>query len=107
MATIRFSHNYTKLPPDPDPSNLLEVLTVDRSDLHRAFIEYDTHIVGGGHYNPPTGKLILLLLQSCGGEVFTTIRRHTSDKHKYYLRLRGKPVHIVVEERKESLGAYL
>ena len=106
MATIRFSHNYTKLPLDPDPSTLLEVLTVDRSDLHRAFIEYDTHILCGGHYTLPTGKLILLLLQSCNGEVFTTIRRYTPDKHKHYLRLRGKPVHIAIEERKESLGAY-
>jgi len=106
MATIRFSHPYSKLPPNPDPSTLLEVLTADRDDLHRWFIEYDTHIIGGGHYSPPTGKLIMLLLQSCDGELFTTIRRFTPEKHAYYKRLRGKPVNIVVEESKESLSAY-
>jgi len=107
MAAIRFSFYYSKLPPDPDPSTLLEVFLIDRDDLHGSFIEYDTHIVGGGHYTAPKGKLIVLLLQSCSGDVFTTMRRYTPDKHEHYLRLCGKPVNIVIEKPRESLGAYL
>lgn len=107
MATIKFSHRYTKLPPRPDPSYLLEVFVVDRSDLHSSFIDYDTHIVDGGNFKIPIGKVLVLLLQSESGAIWTTIRRFTDDKYEYYKSLRGRSVHIDIAEVNDSLLTYL
>ena len=106
MPTIKFSHPYSKMPSRADPSTLLEVVVVDRDDLSPQFIAYDTHIVGGGHYNPPVGKLLMLLLQAESGELWTTIRRCTTSKHDYYRSLRGKSVRIEIVELNKSLGDY-
>lgn len=95
IKSIKFSHNYTKFPNNPDPSTLLEVFVVDH-DLHGAFVRYDTSIIGGGNYRLPSGKKLVLLLQSVDGVLWTTIRRHTDDKEAYYRRLRGKPIGIVM-----------
>ena len=107
MPVIRFSHTYSKIPPRPDPSTLLEVFVVDRCDLHDGFVEYDTHIVAGGNYPLPSGKVLVLLLQSESGALWTTIRRFTDDKCEYYRGLRGKTVEIVIDEVNASLTTYL
>lgn len=96
MPAIKFSHRYHKMPPDPDPSRLIEVLVANRATLHSAFVEYDTAIIGGGNYPLPSGKVLVLLLQAESGELWTTIRRWTPDKEQYYRGLRGMWLAAVV-----------
>ena len=96
MPAIKFSHHYHKMPPAPDPSRLLEVLVANRATLHSAFVEYDTAIIGGGNYALPDGKVLVLLLQAEGGELWTTLRRWTPDKEQYYRGLRGTRLAVVV-----------
>lgn len=102
---IKFSNRYTKMPPDPSPSTLLEVFVVD-DDLHVGFVDYDTQISGGGKYKLPNGNKLVLLLQNMDGVLWTTIRRHTSCKERYYREIRGCVVDIVVEEKNRSLNDF-
>lgn len=106
MKSIKFSHTYSKFPQNPSPSTLLEVFVVD-DDLYQGFIDYDTQIDGGGKYNLPRGKKLVLLLQNRDGILWTTIRRCTSCKLRYYRGIRGSVVGIVVEEKNRSLNEYL
>ena len=97
MRTIKFSHEYKKMPEGFENSILMEVLIADRADLHTGFIEYDTAIVGGGNYSPPRGKLLVLLLMAHkSAELWTTVRRWTPEKEAYYRGLRGKHVRCKV-----------
>lgn len=106
MKSIRFSNVYSKMPPNPDPSTLLEVFVVD-DDLHKGFTDYDTQISGGGKYKLPPGKKLVLLLQTGDGSLWTTIRRFTPDKSVYYMNLRGQKMSIVITETNQSLNDYL
>ena len=105
-AKIKFSHAYSKMPKNPSHSRLLEVFTVDRSDLHRCFVDYDTKIKLAGNYKLPSGKLLVLLLLTESGELFSTIRRYTEEKELYYRGLRCKNVKIDIVESNESLIKY-
>lgn len=102
---IKFSHSYTKMPDNSSPSTLLEVFVVD-DDLSDGFINYDTQIVDGGKYNLPRGKKLVLLLQNRDDILWTTIRRHTSCKERYYREIRGSVMSIVVEEKNRSLNEF-
>lgn len=106
-AKIKFSHAYFKMPEHADPSRLLEVFVVDRSDLHRCFVSHDTKIKDGGNYQLPKGKLLVLLLLAESGELWTTIRRFTEEKETYYRSMRCKVFEIDVVEANESLMKYL
>ena len=107
-AKIKFSHTYSKIPENPDPSRLLETFVVERSDLHRCFVNYDTLIAqGGGNYSLPKSKLLVLLLLAESGELWTTIRRFTEEKETYYRSMRCKVFEIAVVEANESLMKYL
>lgn len=102
-------------------TRLLEVLTSDSRDLSPDFINYDTAYYANsfqkdlfnifeGHPGPlpinyyplPTGKILILILQTkTPGKLpvlWTTIRRHTTDKENYYLHLRGQVVQITKGE---------
>ena len=106
-AKIKFSHTYSKIPENPDPSRLLETFVVERSDLHRCFVNYDTLIAqGGGNYSLPKSKLLVLLLLSEGGQLWSTIRRYTPEKCEYYRGMRCKTFKIDVSEVNESLAIY-
>lgn len=107
MKNILFSQQYTKMPDDPSPSTLLEVFVVDRVDLCNEFVEYDTRITDGGNYKLVHGKLLVLLLKTRGNDLWTTIRRCTSCKLRYYRKIRGSVVNIVVEEKNRSLNEYM
>ena len=91
MRTIRFSHTYDKMPADFSVSRLLEVFVVDRDDLCEGFVGYDTSYgTEGDMYPLPKGKLIVLLLMARDSmELWTTIRRCTPSKLKYYSGMRG------------------
>lgn len=103
---IKFSHLYDKMPIDPSPSTLLEVFVVN-NDLSDGFVNYDTQMSGGGKYRLPNGQKLVLLLQNRDGVLWTTIRRHTSCKERYYREIRGSIVNIVVEEKNRSLNEYV
>ena len=107
MKKILFSHTYSKMPANPDPSRLLEVFTVDRSDLHRCFVDHDTKIRFGGNYALPKGKLLVLLLLAESGELWTTLRKCSPEKRDYYRSMRCKVFEIDVVESNESLVKYL
>jgi len=98
---IKFSHLYTKFPLNPSPSTILEVFVVG-DDLSDGFINYDTQILDGGNYPIVHGKKLVLLLQNIDGILWTTIRRHTPCKERYYRETRGSVVNIV-----RSLNDYL
>jgi len=104
MNKIKFSHTYTKMPFDIENTKILEVFITELKNLSPEFIEYDTQIEGkGGNYPLPKGKLIVLLLSSLqddsmAWQQWTTIRRWTPDKEKYYRGIRGQRVEIVIEE---------
>ena len=93
MRKIKFSHEYMKMPEGFEQSALLEVLVADRSDLCPEFVEFDTAICDAGNYPLPRGKLLVLLLQTEETlELWTTIRRYTPEKERYYRGLRGEYV---------------
>lgn len=95
MRSIKFSHDYVKMPPNPDPSRLVEVFVINRS-LHQSFVAYDTAIVDGGNYALPDGKLLVLVLVSGDGVLWTTVRRWTPKKETYYREQRGKSMGVKI-----------
>jgi len=87
MNIIKFSHQFPKLLDHTNrPINqakLLQVLTVDLADLSAEFIDFDTY------YNqyplPKKGKYLLLIFMKPGNiHLFTTLRRCTTEKERYY-----------------------
>lgn len=103
MNKIKFSHDYEKKPLYTDNTTLLEVFTVaDKKDLSKQFLLYDTKYKGeDGGYILPDGKLLILLLHSfnydsCAWELWTTCRRWTAKKERYYRSLRGQTVLIEI-----------
>lgn len=99
MNQIKFSYEYWKLGElqHRDMVTLMQAFVADKKDLSQVFIEYDTHKVKGGFYPLPNGKLIVLLF---GGSetVFTTIRRWTPEKEKYYKSSMGELFEIIIEQ---------
>lgn len=105
---IKFSHNYRKIPGsvlgyglfELKPTRLIQVLSVDKSELSKEFIDYDdTYDDPDGkpaHFPVPEGPLLLLLLET-GGELWTTLRRSYPTKEKYYKDLVGKEVTIQID----------
>lgn len=104
-SVIKFSNRYTKMPDNPSPSTLLEVFVVD-DDLSDGFVEYDTRILNGGKYKLPKGQKLVLLLQNTNGVLWTTIRRCTPYKLRYYREIRGSDVNIKIEKKNISLKEF-
>lgn len=100
MITIRFSHHYCKMPQSFERSILLDAIQIRLEEMSDAFREYDTRIIGGGHYPLPSyGEHLLLMLLSEGGQLWTTIRRSTPDKLAYYRSHIGDQARCEVKER--------
>jgi hypothetical protein len=93
------------MPDNTSPSTLLEVFVVD-DDLSDGFVEYDTRILNGGKYKLPKGQKLVLLLQNMDGVLWTTIRRYTSCKLRYYRDIRGADVNIKIEKKNRSLKEF-
>ena len=98
MNRIKFSHKYLKMPEDHNPSTLIQVFKVNFGALSDQFIEYDTLTTNSKHYNLPCGDLLLLLLLTNTGQLWTTIRRHTWDKYEYYQTKVGEQFEILIKE---------
>ena len=92
MRTIRFSHRYEKMPIEIKTAVLLGVEAWDVEKLPASFKDYDAEYEGEGatlyYHLPEKGKVIVLFLW---GEhtLFTTIRRWSPSKEKYYRDLVG------------------
>ena len=113
MPTIKFSHRYNKFVDSafgkkeiPDCALLLDIFIKDVKDLSEHFIDYDTCFVNKNNemenYKlPKKGKVIILLL--INGIVWTTIRRYTPQKLKYYKKMRGEWFDIEISEEVTKL----
>ena len=91
MHTIKFSHNYFKMPAAYQDSILAQVVVFEESEISDSFREYDTSykyspLCKIGHYPLPKGKVLLLLLiaNRGAGWLWSTIRRWTPEKERYY-----------------------
>lgn len=92
MNEVKFSRNYDKLSGinDGDEAVLVHANQVDlESMVHEQFRHYDTlyHENGKeGHYPLPEGGDFLLLIFYCAKarKFFTTLRRYTMAKAKWY-----------------------
>jgi len=105
---IKFSHDYLKMPeylPIWNRTILCLVHKVHYKDLPSEFIDYDTAYPKDGileNYKlPKTELLILVLLTPSEGQLWTTIRRWTPEKEKYYRSLIGEDIDIEVEYERE------
>ncbi len=89
---IKFSHEYPKLH-GQESALLLAVELRGRSDLTEKFIEYDTAYTAGHYPLPPAQYMVLVFL---GNEMipFTTVRRWTEEKFRYYHNSIGKIFNI-------------
>lgn len=100
MAKIKFSHNYLKMPIQTECAKLLQIFIVDKNELSRTFIKYDTQYMENGcpkEYPLPNGKLIVLLFDDEDNNcIFTTIRRWTQQKEEYYRSLIDKYLDVEV-----------
>jgi len=93
---IKFSHNYNKLSGvKNNKAVLIEVIPVKMENLHKPFLDYDTD--NGKFYLPKLGIYLLLIFNS-GGFIFTTIRRQTPEKKKYYDGCIGQEFDVEVVE---------
>ncbi len=83
MITINFSHRYKKLNvlDETETAVLLQVFETDFSNLSSSFISYDTD--DGLYKLPKKGMCLVLLFQGKKG-IFTTVRRSTEEKARYY-----------------------
>lgn len=90
---IKFSHSYPKLH-DQKSALLVAVELRGRSDFSEKFIEYDTAFNGGHYPLPPAQYMVLVFL---GNELipFTTVRRWTEEKFRYYHSAIGQTFEIV------------
>lgn len=104
MPKIKFSHKYFKMP-EPiqsglcNTAQLLAVLNTTKDQLKGEFINYDTLAVTGDKYELPEGRLMVLLLLS--SELWTTVRRWTPEKEKYYRSNIGNLFEIEINEAKK------
>jgi hypothetical protein len=102
MKPIKFSHRYAKMlfaeVTNGEPVKLLQALLTERLELSPDFITYDTEFADeDGFYPLPNGKLILLIFRSAKG-IFTTIRRWTPEKWKYYRACEGHVFEVVIND---------
>ncbi len=111
---IKFSHRYMKMPDlEKTITFLLEVVTIDQKELSSDFVDYDTSYFEGmgrelikRNFSLPKGKVLILILNSpysFKANLWTTIRRYTPEKERYYKGLRGQEVKIVILPEEHDL----
>jgi hypothetical protein len=93
---IKFSHNYNKLYNSAHSIKLLEVININIENLSKEFLEYDTD--NGKYKLPEKGKFMILIFKKNMTDIFTTIRRWTSEKEKYYHDAIGKWFSVIIEK---------
>lgn len=102
---IKFSHKYFKMPVGFERSTLLQVIPIDREDITDSLYAYDTAYPIGfnevAYYQLPYRRLLLLLLKSNTGLLWTTIRPYREDKEQYYKRHCGEVFYILILEKED------
>jgi len=93
--TIKFSSNYPKLW-NQKTATLLEIRLLQRENLRKELIEYDTKNNNGEYYQLPKGTLLQLIFVGDKGIPFCTLRRHTPAKEVYYQSHIGYMFDIVI-----------
>lgn len=112
MPKIRFSHKYYKMPTqeaiEKGKHTLIGIqIHEDIYKLPEEFLHYDASFWNGKEteeYPIPLGKGIVIFIFTCyesENKVWTSIRRWTPWKEKYYRDLKGKEVEIVIEKGKQ------
>jgi hypothetical protein len=107
MPVIKFSHKYKKLGTSyldniVSTATLIEVVVVELSNLSKEFISYDTD--DGRFQLPSAGFYMMLIFKKPGRldsdttDIFTTMRRYTFEKEKYYRENIGKVFDIKIME---------
>jgi hypothetical protein len=107
MKTIKFSHIYTKLLDEHNDvieyATLIDVRHVELQSLHQKFKDYDTD---NGLYQLPAKGVYLVLTflkppeseGTCAANLFTTLRRSTVSKDKYYYDAIGETFLIDIQK---------
>ena len=107
MNQIKFSHLYPKLLDSHndcvETATLLQVIPIDLKDLSREFIAYDTD---GVYELPPKSEYMMLIFLKphehyiTDLNLFTTLRRWTPEKYRYYTEQVGKAFNIIIKGEK-------
>ena len=93
MKQIKFSHEYRKLLNESEvvirTAKLLAVIPVNLEQLPACFLDYDTDC--GSYQLPKKGSYLILIFQKIyepqyteANNLFTTLRRSTPEKIRYY-----------------------
>lgn len=104
MQEIKFSHPYRKLlgstgKPIENAVLLMVAGPMDIAEFPDIFIKYDTD---EGKYKLEPGKYILLVFAKVetpipiARNVFTTMRRYTDEKARFYVSQIGKPFKVTI-----------
>jgi len=100
---IKFSHNYKKIA-NITEARLLEVINVNLQNLSQEFIAYDTENI---YKLPKTGEYLMLIFHkqseaNMDSNIFTTIRRRTNEKEKYYRENIGKIFTLEIVDKQHN-----
>jgi hypothetical protein len=103
MNQIKFSHDYFKLNyliENKVNVRLLHVFVINSSEIQKDFLNYDTIFWDKekqekGYYPLPKGQVLVLLFYGGWENLFTTIRRFTPEKLKYYNSKIGEEFKLV------------
>lgn len=100
MDSIKFSHDYQKLPEHWENTTALIIAVTWIDDMrafkkaHPAVIAYDTRFRNeDGHYELDFDQgLVIVMFHEATGVPFATFRRYTPEKWVHYTNLRGETV---------------
>ncbi len=102
--TIKFSYPFSKLFHQGklvDYAKLIQVIEVDLVDITAEMRDYDTD--HGKYPLPAKGAyLMLLFLKPHGAGIFTTLRRSTPEKKRYYTEAVGQMFRLDVSHNVEN-----
>lgn len=103
MLEIKFTHTYKKLlGTNGQPIKeavLLLASAIDKENMPEVFIQYDTD---SGKFPIPDGRNLVLLFvkietpKPAARNLFTTVRRFTEEKAKFYQENQGKTFKITI-----------
>lgn len=103
MNVIKFCHDYFKKPED---GVLIQVFKTHFKELSDNFIVYDAcfeNAAGNNDlYQLPRTDLIVLVFLRRNNTLYTTVRRWTPEKEKYYRAKVGELFKVVRTDKKEA-----